>query len=311
MDALMKLPFQIYLRPILIALAAGFIVYYLAKHLSVERPSTSRLKKAAGVVPDMASVKVGSTEYRTRLALEKYQIPVIVNEGITRILIVAALGTGGAMAMSGLGAPTVISLAAYVVVWFIVDSQIGSAWTNFKIGIEKEIPTFLTRLSSVVQIEPNVILAVNEVMQTLEEEKPLRGWLEHFLARLQSQGLPALEAELVEAQAISPSLGLAVYEIGKMLEIGGPGYVKAFKIAAENVRGTLQARASGMAKAGSAKSSNQLMIGAVLFSLIFLMGNGSFKGYYADPANQLITAGLIAWMFFGWSFINEFIASRL
>jgi hypothetical protein len=311
MEALYQLPIFPYLRPILLAGLAGFAAYYAARHFSFERPSASRLKKAAGVIPGRSDVKVGSGDFRIRLVLEKYGVPVIGNELITRILAVAVLGTVLSFVVGAIGAPPMVSLASYLVAWFIVDSQISGAWSSFVEGIEKEVPTFLTRLSSVVQLEPNVLQAMNSVMETLEEGKPLRGWISKFIARVQSQGQTALEELQEEAQAISPSLGLTVFEAGKMLGTGGEGYVKAFKVAAENVRSTLQARASGNAKAAGAKSANQLMIAAVLVAMVFMMRSGSFSEFFAQTSNQLIEAAIIAWMFFGWSFINNFIRSRL
>jgi hypothetical protein len=311
MESLYQLPVFPYLRPILLAGLAGFIVYYIVRHFSIERPSASRLKKAAGVIPGRSDVRMGSGDFRIRLVLEKYNLPVLGNELVTRLVAVAVLGTALSFVLGTVGAPTIVSLSAYAVAWFVVDSQISGAWNGFVEGIEREVPTFLTRLSAVVQLDPNVLLAVNSVMETLEEGKPLRSWIGKFLARAQSQGTSALEELQAEAQAISPSLGLTVFEIGKMMGTGGSGYVQAFKVAAENVRSTLQARASGNAKAAGAKSANQLMIGAVLVAMIFMMRSDRFAEYFSQTSNQLIEALIIGWMFFGWSFIDNFIRSRL
>jgi hypothetical protein len=201
--------------------------------------------------------------------------------------------------------------AAYVAAWFLVDSQLNGAWIKLTHGMEKDIPIFLSRLASTVQIESNVLEALNDVTETLELKSPLREWMLQFIARCQSGGQQALGEMLQEAQAISTSLGIAVFEIGRLWETGGPGYVKAFGIAADNIGDALKARGMAHAKGSGAKGSIRMIVLALIVVMVFLFGTPQFSTAMQDLSMQLMFAFILGWMFFGWSVIDGIIEGAI
>ncbi len=156
-------------------------------------------------------------------------------------------------------------------------SQLNTVWVKLQHGIEKDIPIFLSRLASTVQIESNVLEAINEVTETLEPKGPLREWMLKFIGRCQAGGIKALDDMLLEAQAISTSLGIAVFEIGRLWETGGPGYVKAFAMAADNIGDALKARGMAHAKGDGAKSSIRMIVLALIAVVIFLFSHAPVR----------------------------------
>jgi hypothetical protein len=225
----------------------------------------------------------------------------------------ARLGVGVAIALLMIiaGAPVLMIPASFVAAWFIVESQMNGTWVKLSHGIEKDIPIFLSRLASTIQIESNVLEALNEVTETLDAKSPLREWMLRFIARCQSGGQQALGEMLVEAQAISTSLGIAVFEIGRLWETGGQGYAKAFTIAADNIGDALKARGMAHAKGDGAKGSIRMIVFALLAVMLFLFRTPQFAASMKDFTIQVVFAFILGWMFFGWSMIDSIIENAV
>ena len=299
------------LKPIVAggALAAG--TYFLFRLLTqIKRPG-SRLSQFAGPSVERAAEDTGTRKHKIRLVFAGFGLDVAGNE--TAALVLAWLGAGTVMALLLLvvGAPLLMIPAAYVAAWFLVDSRINNAWIKLKHGIEREIPVFLMRLASTVQIESNVLEAIHEVTETLDPKGPLKEWLQKFLARCQAGGAQALGGMLTEAQAVSVSLGIAVFEIGRLWETGGPGYVRAFAMAAENIGDALKARALAHAKGDGAKSSIRMIVLALIGVMVFLFATPQFAAAMQDPTVQILYAFILGWMFFGWSMIDSIIEGAI
>jgi Flp pilus assembly protein TadB len=299
------------LKPFIVGGALAFGTYFLFRMLmQIKRPG-SRLTQFAGPAAERAAEDTGTRKHKIRLVFSAFGLDVARNE--TAALGLAWLGAGTVLALILLivGAPLLMIPAAYVAAWFLVDSQINNAWTKLKHGIEREIPVFLTRLASTVQIESNVLEAIHEVTETLDSKGPLKEWLQRFIARCQAGGQPALGAMLLEAQAISTSLGIAVFEIGRLWETGGPGYVKAFNMAADNIGDALKARALAHAKGDGAKSSIRMIVLALIGVMVFLFATPQFAAAMQDPTVQILYAFILGWMFFGWSMIDSIIEGAI
>jgi hypothetical protein len=299
------------LKPYIAGGAMAFGTYYLFRLLmQIKRPG-GRLAQFAGPAAERAAVETGSRNHKIRLVFSSFGLDVSGNETVA--LLLAWLGAGSVLALILLvvGAPLLMIPAAYVAAWFLVNSQMNTAWVKLTHGIEREIPVFLTRLASTVQIESNVLEAINEVTETLEPKGRLKEWMQRFIARCQAGGLQALGEMLHEAQAISTSLGIAVFEIGRLWETGGPGYVKAFNMAADNIGDALKARALAHAKGDGAKSSIRMIVLALIAVMLFMFTTPQFEGAMQDPTTQLLYAFILGWMFFGWSMIDSIIEGAI
>lgn len=152
---------------------------------------------------------------------------------------------------------------------------------------------------------------MNEVVETLDAKGPLKEWMLRFIGRCQAGGPAALAEMQAEAQAISTSLGITIFEIGRLWETGGPGYVKAFAMAADNIGDALQARALAYSKGAGAKGSIQLIVFALLAVMVFLFSSPQFATAMQDPTTQFAYAFIIGWMFFGWSMVDSIIAGAI
>jgi hypothetical protein len=217
------------LKPILAAGAAAVAAYSLARLLAGLRRPGGRLAQFARPESAVRAGDVGTQSHKVRLVFSRFGLDVSGRERPARILVWLVAGTALALVLLLVRAPMLMAPAAYVAAWFLVESQLNGAWVKLVHGMEKEIPIFLSRLASTVQIESNVLEAMHEVTETLDSKGPLREWLLRFIGRCQAGGAPALAEMQAEAQAISTSLGITVFEIGRLWETGGPGYARAFE----------------------------------------------------------------------------------
>jgi hypothetical protein len=299
------------LKPYIAGAALAFGTYFLVRLLTQIKRPAGRLSQFAGPAVEKAAVQTGSRSHKLRLVFASFGLDVSGNETMALVLTFIGAGTVLGLIFLIVGAPILMIPAAYVAAWFIIESQMNSGWIKLTHGIEREIPVFLTRLASTVQIESNVLEAINEVSETLDAKGQLKEWMQRFIARCQAGGQQALGEMLLEAQAISTSLGIAVFEIGRLWETGGPGYIKAFNMAAENIGDALKARALAHAKGDGAKSSIRMIVLALVAVMVFIFTTPQFSEAMQDPSMQMLYAFIVGWMFFGWSMIDSIIEGAI
>jgi predicted phage tail protein len=198
-------------------------------------------------------------------------------------------------------------MAGPVLAWFFVQGAVSGAWSAMRREVEMEVPTFLLRMSGTAQVQPNVQRALEEVEPTLNPNGSLRKWIHRFAARLQAGGRPALKEMLDEAEAISPSLGLAVFEIGRLWEAGGAGYPRALAQAAENLGFILDGRAQADAKAAGAKRAMLVVLGALLIVTGVMMRNPTISASIRSPVIQVMYLLIAVWVAIGWAQVNSMI----
>lgn len=291
------------------ALAVG--TYFLVRLLTqIHRPA-GRLTQFAGPAELKTATDTGSQNHKIRLVFSSFGLDVSGGEMLALYLTIAGVGLAMTLLLLIVGAPILMVPAAFLASWFLVNSQMNGAWAKLTHGIEKDIPIFLSRLASTVQIESNILEALNDMTETLDTKSPLREWMLRLIARCQAGGQQALTEMLKEAQIISPSLGIAVFEIGRLWETGGPGYVKAFNMAAENIGEALKARALAHAKGDGAKGSIRIIVLALIGVMLFLFRTPQFAASLRDTTIQIVFAFMLGWMFFGWSAIDSMIESAI
>ncbi len=206
-----------------------------------------------------------------------------------------------------LGVPLPLYLLAPVLGWVVVSGQVNGAWSKMRLALEKELPTFLLRMSATIQATPNVPEAVADVTASLDPTGPLQAWLKRLLVAMQTGGRKGLEEMREEAAAISPSLMLAVMELERLWETGGSGYVEAFRLASENLASILEGRAMAAAKADGAWGTIRIILLALGGSLVVAMSSSAGGGLFNTPTVQIGLLVALAWAALGWNVIGDMI----
>ena len=287
-----------YLLITLLALAAGATVAATARQVSLA-PRTGRALAAyhAPETPARPVPDINSALGLVKPAYSKY--------------IYAGVVLGALLILLGVGLPAVPALGGAGLSYILADEFLKGRTHKARLAIEQELPTFVSRLGGMLLVTSSPRLAVEETVNTLIEGQPLRTWLERLLAGWSAAGEPFLTEAHLEANTISPLLGLTVYQIRRLAETGGAGFTRAFATVAEELSAILEARAVAASKAEGARSAVLTMLAIMAVILGLMLSSPAIRQGYADATAQLVAAGALGVMAFGYAFLNGMIAEAL
>jgi len=90
-----------------------------------------------------------------RLAALQYRLNAAGRESLYYYGAIVAIALVVWAALVFLGVPAVLYLLAPVLGWVVVSGQVNGAWQKMRLALEKELPTFLLRMSATIQATPN------------------------------------------------------------------------------------------------------------------------------------------------------------
>ena len=298
------------LFPILAAVCAAVMAYGLLNWLFSRRPSSDSLLRDYGASQTAATVsesRTGSQEYKIAIAFAGYGLDVRGRELFSLYLAIGIVGTGLVIAMAVIGLPMLFWLAGPVVGYFGVNSLINSKWNTVRMAMEKEIPSFLMNLSSVIQLNQNVMQALEDASLSLNPKGPLKPWIERLVHAIQSRGKKGLDEMQAEASDISSSLLLVVVEIGRLWETGGQGYSQSFQMVSENLAGILQGRSKAFSKADGAWGTIRVIVLALGGAIFLAFSTPGSSQLFRTLTAQIAIVVAVAWAAFGFSYIGDLI----
>ena len=206
-----------------------------------------------------------------------------------------------------LGYPLVPALGAGLLSGLLVHHGLEGRWRRVRLGLERELPTFVSRLASTLLVTGAPLAALEEVLSTLPGDSPLRAWLERLASGLRVQGQGYIEQAREEAAALSPSLALVVFELGRFFETGGTGFVQAFAATADELSAILEARSIAGAKADAARGAVHMMLGILGGILLLMLSSPVQRQGFAHPTAQLVSAAALLVMGGGYVVLNGMI----
>jgi hypothetical protein len=289
------------------ALTAAATVYLLAQRL--------RLPWGASPARALAEYLDGVDERTSHPGIDRERI-LLAGLGLpprpgTLLALKVAGGAVPALLLLALGFPLMPAIGAGALGAMLVHSGLEGRWRRFRVAMEGELPTFVSRLASTLLVTGSPLLALDEVIATLADHSPLRLWLERLAAGLHTGGHGHLEHARAEAAQLSPSLALVVFQLGRCFETGGSGFTRAFATTADELAAILEARAVSGSKAESARSAVHLMLVIMAVILSLLLSSPVQRAGFAHPVAQLVTAGSLAAMAYGYVFLNGMIDDAL
>lgn len=301
--------------PFIGAALVAYVIYVIGQQLSknvFKQNTSARVKKLVGAKTEEKKVKpsdFGSPEFKIRLAFSKYNIDVFQRESLALNMarfIMAMLMIAAMHFIFNL--PLITSMAGGIGGIMIVNSFAAAAWVKMCNEIDKEIPIFLSGFTSTIQVNPNVLQAVEEESGVLAVNSPLKKWLQERFVRLgQERGISVLDDLVEEAFRISNSLGIMIFLIGRLWRTGGMEWKRSFALAASNLEGVMEARLFGLAAGNSAKGAVKLLIGVTLFIILIMARNPVFRSSMESPVVQAVYAMSILMMIFGYGFMSNMV----
>jgi hypothetical protein len=287
----------------------AYMVYFITRTI-INRPPRSQRKVAdiLGAEKSGDVVPFGSKEHKIRMAFIKYGMDVSGWEesAVWAGRIVLGVVVGAAIYLVGM--PPLVAMVGAISGFIIMNGFVDGAWSKVRMSIEREIPLYLTGLSSTIQVTPNVLAAVEEESSSLDPEGSLKPWLRtRFLKEGAAHGPAAIEELVREGFGLSSSLGIVNFLIGRMWRTGGSEWINAFDQASRNIENVLDARIAAQAAGETAKGSVKIVAAMNLVVIISMVRNPSFAESIANPLVQLAYAGAALMMIFGWFFISNMV----
>jgi len=302
-----------FIAPTLMALSIAAVAYIafvaLLKLLKSNRAASSLADYYKSVTSTETGaekpVPTGSFEHKMRLAALQYKMDVRRNEQAVFWGAVVVVSLALFLGLLYLGVPAALYLLAPMVGWVFVNGQVNGAWQKMRMALEKELPTFLLRMSATVQATPNVPEALADVTESLDPNAPLQAWMKRLQIEVQLSGRKGLENIQDEAASISPSLAMAVLQIARLWETGGVGYISSFQMASQSMANILEGRAQAAAKADGAWGTIRVILLALGGSLMLAMSSSGGGGLFSTSAVQIAMLAAVAWAIVGWNVLGD------
>lgn len=273
-----------------------FLNSYLAPYRHLEDAQTTEAQRRISVDPEviiLSSLRISSP----------------------RIRLVHLRLAGGALPALGLMAlhfPLLPALMGGLLGYVVADSWLKGRWHRFRAGIEEELPVFVNRLGAMLLLNESLTACLEEVVDTLDPESSLlRVWMEIYLQGLRQEGKDFLSHARQQANRISPSLALVVFQLDRVVETGGSGFARAFAQSAQSLQAILEVRAVAASKADGARSAIALLLVVMGVVMAMLAASPGMREGYADPQAQMVLVGALGVMAFGYHFLNGMISDVL
>jgi hypothetical protein len=305
--------------PVIGAVMIAYLIFTFGEKLAqkvFKQKTGKRVKDLMGVEERKTKIKptdFGSEEYKIRLAFSNLGIDVYKREktalNIARLAL-ALLFVGAMHFIFNL--PMSTSMVGSIGGFLIANSMAEGAWKKLCNDIDKEIPIFLSGFTSTIQVNPNVLQAVEEESTVLAINSPLKRWLQERFVRMgQDKGIMVLGELVEEAFRISNSLGIMIFLIGRLWKTGGMEWKRSFALAAANLEGVMEARMMGLAAGQSAKNAVLVIIGVTMFVILIMARNPVFSKSMQQPIVQAVYAFTTLMMVFGYGFMGNMIETKM
>jgi len=302
-------------NPITISfLAAGTVAALLVAlmgRLPVTHSAASRrlsnMLASPAPAPQQTEYAFGSQAFKAALLLRKLHIPVKPGEEVKAIEMARlGLALAGAAAALVFGLPVVVVAALAGALWFgitmLLDSQVGSV----RAAIEKGTAKLFSDVAALAMINADAATILERTSTNLAAggDKYLAPELDRVAGSLRLQGRQALLDAEGRVQAISPSLSLFFFVLRRLQETGGAQFSAAFQSAAGNLGAIMSVRQKIQAKADGARGTIRIIVGAFAFIFVQMFLNPLMRQAYTTLPAQLMLAGCIGAMAFGYWFIS-------
>jgi hypothetical protein len=295
---------------ILAALCAAVSLHSLVSWWFNRQPTIARSLKDYAFSPSVdhsPQATIGSPAHRIRLAFAGYGLDVSGREKLSLSIAIGVLSLGLAIGAAIIGLPPLFWLGGPAIAYFAINNLVNRKWNRLCTALEKEIPSYLMNLASVIQLNPNVIRALEDASLSLNPKGGLKPWIERLASSLQSHGKKGLEEMQAEAGDISPTLLLVVVEIGKLWETGGTGFSQSFQLVSENLASILEARSKASSKADGAWGTIRVIVLALGGAIFLAYSSPGSSALVRTATAQLALMVAIAWAIFGFSYISDLI----
>jgi hypothetical protein len=150
---------------LLAALCASVIAHSLLSWLFNRPPSITRSLQDFAFSPSSSAAPeatIGSPAHKIRLAFANLGLEVSGKEQFSPYLATCILGLGLSVVAAVLRLPPLFWLGGPAIAYLTLHSLVNSIWDRLCRRLEQEIPSYLMNLASVIQLNANLIQALED-----------------------------------------------------------------------------------------------------------------------------------------------------
>lgn len=292
----------------LIALATFSLAYNLLYRRQVLRSEAEkRVASAYSVQQILSEADPKSPEYR--LAAAGIQTR---NPRLTWLLLHYGPAAAALVVTLGVGMPPFVALGA-ALLGFIAPRQ----WLDGRVKsrgrrLEADLPQVYVELLAILRANPDVAAALSEVAAGLEREKgpnPMSDELRQTALEAASSNIGREQAfrnlQMRAASVSLANLGLLLERFAQTGAGSGGAFFEAFVAGAGNVQSILEARQKAQAKAAEQMQSARIVPVLLAITLLFFMGDVTFRTSFQLPIVQIALAGAAVVMYLGYVVMSD------
>ncbi len=297
------------------AAAAAYLLFAAAAALVRRQTRKASLSELDAFVSPAApaavrqfhrSARPGSEAFKIRLAFGSLGLDAAGREAQYRTYASLLVGGIAATLLLALFRSPVYALAGGAAAGFaLTEVWIAATWGRMRTAVNEDLPVYFRNLAGMLKVNTNIVNAMDAAAQVLDEQRPLHQWIRYAVREAQSS--PRTLADLVqEAYAISPALGMMVFQIRRYAETGGSGYTDGFRLAADGIAEMLDIKRLGIAQAKRAYNLMYMFLGLSAFSLGAMIWNPTGRTMFLGTAvGRLALLGVFVIALIGYLVVRE------
>jgi len=290
---------------LLVAVWAGWMVWELAGKQTLFA-SQARKRAAAILRGDEGPDEAARSPLERDLRASGFDLG---ENGILRFrMIQSGLAAAGFLLFSAFNAPPIVALVGAALVFWFPQSYVTGRARGRGRKIDEEMPTALTRVGSLINLQPDPVELLAQVAATLLAASPsslLAAELRATVAQARTAGAEAALSDL-EARAPSTALASLAFSLRTYAEAGG-AYAQSLIDSASRSRAIIAGRNRAQAKAAEATTAAKAIPLLLLGVGIFLIQDPMFRNFYTTFAGQVVVAGAAGAMLYGYTLIRSMI----
>jgi len=290
---------------LLAAIWVGWLVWELAGR-STFFASRARKRAAEILSGDAALEEVARTPLEQDLLASGFNL----GEGAPAKFTMIRLGLAavGYVLMTAFNTPPIIALVGAGLAFWFPRSYIAGRAQGRGRQIDEEMPATLTRVASLINLQPDVIELLAQVANSLLAANPgslLAQELKTTVAQARTSGAEQALQDL-ELRAPSTALASLAFSLRTYAQAGG-AYARVLIESAQRSRAIIAGRNRARSKSAEATTAAKAIPLLLLAVSVMLLQDPIFRQFYRSFAGQVVVVGTVMSMLYGYTVIKSMV----
>jgi hypothetical protein len=277
--------------------------------------NVQRLRQLLGLESGIQAAVAAATQaqtydadYRAHLLLQRFHLAhTLENARAVQRRLQYLLAAGAALLGVLFDLPLLMTGAVGVLAYWIPPQLAQHTWRRAKQQVEEQLLALVTDLRSLTQFTANPRAALEEAEANLRvaDGELLADDLQRTLMDVRRHGDRGWRMAEERAQALSPTLAMLYFSLGRLKQTGGTRFAATFDRTGDTLIEILGIRMRINSQAQSGKSTMNVIGGVLALILASMLSDPLMRTAYTTPLGQLLLAGSVLLMGFGYWYIHR------